>query len=278
MSALIRLGRTMLGLGMIALGALGVAYADFILEWTPVPAHLPARSAFAYMHGAVLIVAGLGFLFEKTARLAATVLGAVWLVWTLLYVPRVIANWHAALGGQFEVLAMTSGLFLLAAVSGPQDRNWIQAVIARYAFGVCMLVFGIVHFLYPAAVASWVPAWLPAHLFWAYFTGVAHCAAGSAILSGVLAPLASRLFAIMLSSWVLILHIPRVAAALHDRHEWTTLFIAVALTGAAWILAGSLTGSGRSAALYSDKRSSDERSSNERPSDERQRSAAGASV
>jgi hypothetical protein len=89
-------------------------------------------------------------------------------------------------------------------------------------------------------VASWVPKRLPAHLFWAYFTSVAFWAAGIAILSAMLARLASRLFAIMLSSWVLIVHIPRVAAALHDRHEWTTLFVAIVLTGAAWIVAGSL--------------------------------------
>jgi hypothetical protein len=56
-------------------------------------------------------------------------------------------------------------------------------------------------------------------------------------LSGVLAGLASRLFAIMLSSWVLIVHIPRVFAAPRDRHEWTTLFVALVLTGLAWILA-----------------------------------------
>jgi uncharacterized membrane protein YphA (DoxX/SURF4 family) len=76
-------------------------------------------------------------------------------------------------------------------------------------------------------------------MFWAYFTGVAHCAAGVAILTGVLGRLAAKLFAIMLSSWIIILHIPRVIAALHDRHEWTTLFIAIAITGAAWVLAGS---------------------------------------
>jgi len=70
---------------------------------------------------------------------------------------------------------------------------------------------------------------------------VAHCAAGLAILTGVLARLAAKLFAIMITSWVIILHIPRVAAALHDRHEWTTLFIAVSLSGAAWVLADSFS-------------------------------------
>jgi len=78
-------------------------------------------------------------------------------------------------------------------------------------------------------------------MFWAYFTGTAHCAAGLAILSGVLAGLASRLFAIMLSSWVLIVHIPRVFATPRDRHEWTTFFVALILTGLAWILAQYLS-------------------------------------
>jgi uncharacterized membrane protein YphA (DoxX/SURF4 family) len=101
-------------------------------------------------------------------------------------------------------------------------------------------MLGTVHFLYPEAVANFIPNWIPVRLFWAYFTGVAFWAAGLAILSGVLARLASRLLAMMLSSWVLILHIPRVAAAVGDRHEWNTLFLAVAQTGAAWIVAGSL--------------------------------------
>src|SRR5258706_6978932 len=113
-----RLGRVLCGFGMIGLGGLGLAYADFVLEWTPVPEHLPARMAFAYVHGLVLILAGLGLLFDRTVRPAALTLAAVWLVWTLLHVPLVIANWRGGIGGQAEVLAITSGLLLLAAVSG----------------------------------------------------------------------------------------------------------------------------------------------------------------
>jgi uncharacterized membrane protein YphA (DoxX/SURF4 family) len=241
MTGFIRMGRVLVGCGIIALGALCIAFADFILEWTPLPDHLPARTAFAYVHGAVLVLAGLGLLFDKTVRPAALILGAVWLWWTLRWIPRVAHNWRV-LGGQFEVLAMASGLFLLAAISGAQTAaNRALALVSRYAFAVCMPVFGVVHFLYPAAVASWVPRWLPSHLFWAYFTAVAFWAAGLAILSGLLARLAARLFAVMISSWLFIIHIPRVVATPHDRHEWTTLFVAIALSGAAWILAGSLT-------------------------------------
>lgn len=235
---LTRIGRYLSGTGMIGLGGLALAYADFVMEWTRVPDHLPARTAVAYIHGVILIVAGLGLFFDKTVRPAALTLEVVWLMWTLLCIPRVIAYGRGALGGQFEVFAITSGFLVLAGVTGPRSKmKHTEALVGRYCFALCMPVFGLVHFMYPAAVASWVPAWLPWHGFWAYFTGVAHCVAGLAILTGVLAGLAARLFATMLSSWVLIVHIPRVMAAPRDRHEWTTLLVALVLTGLAWILA-----------------------------------------
>jgi uncharacterized membrane protein len=235
----IRLGRLLAGFAMVALGAICLRYADFIMEWTPVPPQLPARAAVAYVHGSVLIVAGLGLFFERTVRLAALVLGSVWLLWTLVHVPRVIASWRTGLGGLFEAFALTSGLFLLAVVAGPTVKR-TEVLISRYCYAFCLPMLGVVHFLYPDAVANFIPKWIPAHLFWAYFTGVAFWAAGLAILSGVQARLGSRLLALMLSSWVLILHIPRVVAAVGDRHEWDTLFLAVAQTGSAWIVAGSL--------------------------------------
>jgi hypothetical protein len=149
MSGLIRLGRILLGFGMIALGALAVAYADFILEWTSAPAQLPARAMCAYVHGGVLMVAGLGLFFDRTVRRAALALGAVWLLRTLLWLPRVVANWRAAVGGQFEVLAITSGLFLLAGISGSQSGKPSLALtlMSRYAFAICLPMFGVVHFL-----------------------------------------------------------------------------------------------------------------------------------
>jgi uncharacterized membrane protein len=206
MSGLIRLGRMMLGVGMIALGGTGIAFADFMLEWSQVPAHLPARTTFAYIHGIVFIACGVAA--------------------------------HGKTGLQAELLGMASGLMILAALTGP-TINRTLAIIFRYAFALCMPIYGLVHFWYAPVVATWIPKWLFVPMFWAYFTGVAHCAAGVAILTGVLGRMAARLFAIMVSSWIVILHIPRVIAALHDRHEWTTLFIAVAITGAAWVLAGS---------------------------------------
>ncbi len=94
--------------------------------------------------------------------------------------------------------------------------------------------------MYGAFVATLIPAWMPGRLFWAYFVGVAFFAAALAIVSGKLAPLAATLLGAMFLLWVVMLHAPRVAAALHNANEWTSMFVALAMSGGAWIVAGAL--------------------------------------
>ncbi|MES1198790.1 MAG: DoxX family membrane protein [Pseudomonadota bacterium] len=232
----LRIGRLLFALGMGALGVLSLLHHDFILEWSAVPdTGVPMRDTLALTQGAVLLVAGLGLLFVRTERVAALVLAALWALYAALHVPLVVSNWKLGLGGLAESSALVCIALLLSA-------NDLLARIGRYGFGLCMIPFGIVHFLYPDAVANWIPHWIPGPgAWWANATGAAHVAAGLAVLSGVLAPLASRLVVLMYGSWLILLHIPRVIAALQDRHEWTTLFVAVAFNGGAWVLMNYLT-------------------------------------
>ena len=124
---------------------------------------------------------------------------------------------------------------LVLAARGPRDR---LAAIGRVVFGACLVLYGVVHFLYPDAVAAFIPSWIPQRLFWAYFTACAFIAAGLSVVSGVLIRLASSLVAVMFSAWLVMLHLPRLAAAPRDPHEWATVFVAAAFAGAAWIFAG----------------------------------------
>ena len=231
-----RIGRLLFALGMGALGALSLIHRDFILEWSAVPdAGVPVRHALAYTQGALMLLGGLGLMIPRTERIAALALAALWTVYAALHIPLALSNWKLGLGGLAESTALVCIALLLTS-------NEILARIGRYGFGLCMIPFGIVHFLYPDIVASWIPHWIPGPgVLWAQATGAAHIAAGLAVLSGVLAPLASRLVVLMYGSWLILLHIPRVVAALHDRHEWTTLFVAVAINGGAWALMSYLT-------------------------------------
>jgi hypothetical protein len=67
---------------------------------------------------------------------------------------------------------------------------------------------------------------MPAHLFLAYFTGVAFIAAGLAIATHIFSRLASNFLGLMFFLWVVALHAPRVIAKPHNADELTSLFVA----------------------------------------------------
>jgi uncharacterized membrane protein YphA (DoxX/SURF4 family) len=78
---------------------------------------------------------------------------------------------------------------------------------------------------------------MPAHLFLAYFTGTALIAAGVAIAVHIFSRLASILLGLMFFLWVVTLHTPRVIASPHNTDELVSLFVALAFSGASFLLA-----------------------------------------
>jgi len=99
-------------------------------------------------------------------------------------------------------------------------------------------VFAVQHFIYAGFVATLVPAWIPERLFWAYFTGVAFVAAALSFAAGKMLRLAGILLGSMFLIWVVILHAPRVAGAMRNGDEVTSLFVCLAMSGVGFILAG----------------------------------------
>src|SRR6267378_1049524 len=80
-------------------------------------------------------------------------------------------------------------------------------------------------------------SWIPARLFWANAVGIAFIATTLSLLTNIKARLAATLLGLMFLTWVLILHLPRVAAAPHNGNEWTSAFVALAMCGGAWMIA-----------------------------------------
>jgi hypothetical protein len=62
-------------------------------------------------------------------------------------------------------------------------------------------------------------------------------AAGLAIATHVVSSLAARLLGLMFLLWAALLHAPRVAAQPHNGDEWTSAFVALAFSGASFLLA-----------------------------------------
>ena len=228
--------RLIYGLGAIGLGVLGFVVGDFALQWQPVPKGVPGREALAYVSAALLLAGGLATVWSRTAAWGALALGVMYGVWVVvLHMPNALANRPndlAAWNAVAEALALSLGG--LAGWGIAQRPDWSER--AGRLFGLCPVIFGLAHFGYAKFTASMIPGWLPAPLFFAYLTGACHMAGGLALIAGVVPRLAATLLAAMYATFALILHLPRVIAAPDERIEWTMLFIAVSLTGAAWIV------------------------------------------
>lgn len=226
-----------MAVGLIGLGVLSVLAHDFAFQWEPVPKSWPAREAMSTVSGLILLAAG-GLLLPPRTRpwgalIAASFLG-LWVV--VLHLPKAaakpidFASWNAVC----EALTMASGAFVaFREIKGQSARLGI------WVMGGCYVIFGCTHFQYADFTATMVPAWLPMRVALAYFTGAVHALSGLALLTGVRRRWAASIEAAMMTSFVLLVHIPRVAAKPADRFELTMLFIAVTLSSAAWILASS---------------------------------------
>ncbi|MGH6951246.1 MAG: DoxX family membrane protein [Vitreimonas sp.] len=238
----------MLGLAALVLAVLGIAVGDFALQWQPVPEDLPGRVWLAYIVAHLAAVFGVGVFIPRLRTASLVALSAFYFVWALvLHGPGAAAAPLSIVAGGppwlgfCEVLSIASGALMLVAAQSENDRfrQW-GGLVGRVLFGASLPVFGISHFAYIQFTADMIPAWIPAHVFWAWFTGICHVAAGAAILTGVFARLASLLFAVMVSGFVLLLHVPRVIADPASRFEWTMLAMAFAITAGAWCAADAL--------------------------------------
>jgi uncharacterized membrane protein YphA (DoxX/SURF4 family) len=225
-------------LGAILLGAVGLYFQDFAMQWEPVPAGIGARALLSNLSAVLLIIGGAAILSRRGERGGALLLAAFYGFWTVgLHGPIVIADpgtlykWN----GAAEIGFLTAGGIALVGASG--GARGLLASIARYLAGACAVCFGSTHLVYVKATADFVPAWIPPNqMFWAYFTGVCYIAAGLALLTRIQARLAATLVTAMMATFVVLLHIPRLIASPGAHIEWIMVAVASSLTGAAWLI------------------------------------------
>jgi uncharacterized membrane protein YphA (DoxX/SURF4 family) len=242
--SMLNVGWIAFAVSMLGLGMLGFVTGDFALNWQPVPAGVPGRTLLAYVTAALFWTLGAGLLFDRFKYSFGIATAVAFFVWALLlHGPGVVRDPLNVLPwlGFTERLQVAAGALMLAAaqVPGTQFARWVM-LVGRIAFGVSLPIFGLSHWTYAQFTADMIPAFIPAHLFWAYFTGCAHIAAGIAFLANVCVRLAAILFAVMVSGFVLLLHLPRTLGEPGSRVEWTMIVIALTIAAAAWCAAGSL--------------------------------------
>lgn len=228
--------------GLCGLGALSLMYQDFTLQWEPVPGSWPHHAALGALSGLILLASGVMMAMNRTRALGAGIGGAFVGLWVLgLHLPRVFhhpgdfTEWLAV--AECSAIALGGFLARRELLAGPGALTDVEVRL----FGACCLIFGASHVLYARFTAAMVPAFLPMHLQLAYLTGAVHALTGLALLVGVRRMWAATIEAAMMTSFVLLVHLPRVASHPGNRTELTLLFVAVTLTSAAWIVASSRT-------------------------------------
>ena len=240
------LGRNLLGLAAIGFSVISLIWHDFGAPWQQTVAYgnFPLRSLLLYLAVAAELFGGIAIQWPKTAQAGASVLGCVYLIFALLWVPRIAREpfvWDRW-ANFFEQLSIVSGALIIYGTAGQTGQR--AAKVARLGclcFGICVISFTLEQLFYLSGTASFVPKWIPpGQMFWAIATTIAFALAAVALLSGRLALLASRLMVAMILGFGLLVWLPRPFADPHALINWAGNAQNLAIAGAAWIVADFL--------------------------------------
>ncbi len=233
-------GRFVFGGAALALGIAGLVLNDqLISNW-----QLPDAAAFIVVTSVAQIIGGAAMLFRKTSRLGASILGVVYLLFSLTFVPDIVAEprVYASWGNVFYQLALVAGAVVaygLASPSRPRMTNLCRGAVIL--FGLCNISFAIEQVEFLARSVSLVPSWIPPNgMFWAIATTVAFGLAGIALVVRFQALLASRLLGLMLAIFGVTIWIPILIAQPKTHSNWSEGIETFALAGVAWMAADLL--------------------------------------
>src|SRR5271156_1989695 len=143
---------TVFAVGMIGLGVVALVYGDFALVWQPVAAWVPGRTALAYLSGIIMLVGGVGLLFESTVTWSIRVLFPYLVVWALLKVPALVVapQIEGVWLGFGELAVLLAGGWTLFAVLAELPEGFLNFAtgelgvrIARILFAVFVIPIGL---------------------------------------------------------------------------------------------------------------------------------------
>ena len=193
-----------------------------------VPSYMPWRLFWAYFVGFALLAGSLSIATKIQVRWSGLLFGIMMVLFVaMLHVPRALASPHDRFAWTIVVREMSfaGGGWSLAGEAmrehGRGQGGSKLIAVGRVLVAIAAMFFGVENFLHVANVPGvplekLMPAWIPAHLFIGYVTGVILFVAGAAILVGR----KTRMAATYLGTWlvlvVLFIYGPILIAALAD--------------------------------------------------------------
>jgi hypothetical protein len=254
MENLFKTGRIFYGLsiGTIGFQAIYCHHCPYIVPLPP-DLRMPGPIILAVIFGAMFILAGTCIVFEKEIRQVSLLFGSALLVtFCFYYIPyELLASANYRHFGDWEnaskELALAGGAFVIAGCfSGKNERPltrlfWKLIPPGAFLFSITIVSFSIDHFLYAKEAAGYIPSWIPNHLFWMYFAGLALLGSGITIILKIKTGLFATLLGTMIFIWFICLHVPRaINAPIADLgDELTSAFLALAFSGTAFVIAGA---------------------------------------
>lgn len=112
-------------------------------------------------------------------------------------------------------------------------------------YAMPLAAFGTEHFTLAKDIASFVPSWIPWHLFWAYFVGSCFILATLSIVTRIQARLSASLLALTFFLFVVLMDIPARLQNPGNRFGITLALRELAFSGGPLALAASLTAHSR---------------------------------
>ncbi|HEX4310335.1 MAG TPA: hypothetical protein VHZ25_09930 [Acidobacteriaceae bacterium] len=131
-----------------------------------------------------------------------------------------IVFWTYFLG----LVVLVVGLMVAFRRDIPRARGLDKVVcLGPVLYATPLAVFAGEHFTVTREMSGMVPHWLPWHMFWVLFVGVALVAAALSLAVGRMAGLAAALLGFMFLGFVALMDVESVAAHPHNRFAWTLM-------------------------------------------------------
>jgi uncharacterized membrane protein YphA (DoxX/SURF4 family) len=242
------LGRRIYGVAAVGFGVIALVWRDFGAPWQQIQAlgNVPHREVLVYIAAVTEILGGVLIQWPRTLRAGAIALATIFMVFALLWVPRIIGEprLYDRYGNFFEQFSIVSGALIVygSASHGDFDPSTKAPRIGYIFFGLCVISFTLEQVFYLSGVVEFTPKWIPpGRMFWAVTTTIAFALAAIALLSRRSALLASRLLTVMLVGFGLLVWLPKPFADPHALFNWAGNAQNLAITGAAWIVTDFLS-------------------------------------
>jgi uncharacterized membrane protein len=236
-----RLGRLVLGMAFICFGVENLLFGRYVIaRVAPWPDGPGIRYLVAFLTGMLFIFTGWAFILNQRVRslgLTAALLVAGWSA--VRHLPIALAGpaWSGDWTNVLKAATLAAGALGVAVADGRSSSGFLLGLrtVAPYAVGGFFVLCGIQHFLFAQFVATLIPPFIPGALFWTYAAGLALIAAGLGFWLPPARRLAATLTALMVFSWVFLVHLPLVFRV--GRAEWMGVFEALGISGVCLALA-----------------------------------------